>query len=37
LWAVRYGCSFPEEVAGMVLGSTVISFATPPLLLLAVV
>jgi malate permease and related proteins len=35
LWAVRYDTA-PEEVAGMVLGSTVLSFATLPLLLLAV-
>jgi predicted permease len=35
LWAVRHGTA-PEEVAGMVLGSTALSFATLPLLLLAV-
>ena len=35
LWAVRYNTA-PEEVAGMVLGSTVLSFFTLPLLLLAV-
>jgi predicted permease len=35
LWAVRYG-NAPEEVAGMVLGSTVLSFLTLPLLLAAV-
>lgn len=35
LWAVRYDTA-PEEVAGMVLGSTVLSFVTLPLLLLAV-
>jgi predicted permease len=35
LWAVRYKTA-PEEVAGMVLGSTVLSFFTLPLLLLAV-
>lgn len=35
LWAVRYG-NAPEEVAGMVLGSTALSFVTLPLLLLAV-
>ena len=35
LWAVRYG-NAPEEVAGMVLGSTVLSFLTLPLLLVAV-
>jgi hypothetical protein len=35
LWAVRYSTA-PEEVAGMVLGSTVLSFATLPLLLWAV-
>ena len=32
LWAVRYQTA-PEEVAGMVLGSTVLAFATLPLLL----
>jgi predicted permease len=32
---VRYG-NAPEEVAGMVLGSTVLSFLTLPLLLAAV-
>lgn len=35
LWAVRYDTA-PEEVAGMVLGSTLLSFATLPLLLWAV-
>ena len=35
LWALRYG-NAPEEVAGMVLGSTALSFATLPLLLLLV-
>ena len=35
LWAVRYDTA-PEEVAGVVLGSTVLSFVTLPLLLLAV-
>jgi predicted permease len=35
LWAVRYG-NAPEEVAGMVLGSTALSFLTLPLLLLVV-
>jgi predicted permease len=35
LWAVRYDTA-PEEVAGMVLGSTVLSFATLPVLLWAV-
>ena len=35
LWAVRYDTA-PEEVAGMVLGSTLLSFVTLPLLLLAV-
>ncbi len=35
LWAVRYATA-PEEVAGMVLGSTLLSFATLPLLLWAV-
>ena len=35
LWAVRYQTA-PEEVAGMVLGSTLLSFATLPLLLWAV-
>ena len=32
LWAVRYDTA-PEEVAGMVLGSTLLSFATLPFLL----
>jgi predicted permease len=32
LWAVRYDTA-PEEVAGMVLGSTLLSFVTLPLLL----
>ncbi|HYG89750.1 MAG TPA: AEC family transporter [Azospirillum sp.] len=35
LWALRYG-NAPEEVAGMVLGSTVLAFLGLPLLLLAV-
>lgn len=35
LWAVRYGTA-PEEVAGMVLGSTALSFLGLPFLLLAV-
>ena len=35
LWALRYG-NAPEEVAGMVLGSTALSFATVPILLLLV-
>jgi predicted permease len=35
LWAVRYNDA-PEEVAGLVLGSTALSFLTLPLLLLAV-
>jgi predicted permease len=35
LWAVRYG-NAPEEVAAIVLGSTVLSFLTLPLLLLIV-
>lgn len=35
LWAVRYG-NAPEEVAGIVLGSTALSFLTLPLLLLLV-
>jgi predicted permease len=35
LWAVRYN-NAPEEVAGLVLGSTALSFLTLPLLLLAV-
>jgi predicted permease len=35
LWAVRYGTA-PEEVAGVVLGSTALSFIGLPLLLLAV-
>ncbi|WP_448206788.1 AEC family transporter [Azospirillum sp. sgz302134] len=35
LWALRYN-NAPEEVAGMVLGSTAIAFLTLPLLLLAV-
>lgn len=35
LWAVRYQ-NAPEEVAGVVLGSTALSFLTLPLLLLAV-
>jgi predicted permease len=35
LWAVRYG-NAPEEVAGMVLGSTALSFLSLPFLLLAV-
>ena len=35
LWAVRYG-NAPEEVAGIVLGSTALSFLTLPLLLLVV-
>ena len=35
LWAVRYDTA-PEEVAGMVLASTALSFVTLPLLLLAV-
>ena len=35
LWAVRYDTA-PEEVAGMVLASTVLSFVTLPLLLLVV-
>lgn len=35
LWAVRYGTA-PEEVAGMVLGSTVLSFVSLPFLLLVV-
>ncbi len=35
LWAVRYG-NAPEEVAGVVLGSTALSFLTLPLLLLVV-
>jgi malate permease and related proteins len=36
LWAVRYGTA-PEEVAGVVLGSTLLSFAMLPLLLWAVI
>ncbi|MFO1046996.1 MAG: AEC family transporter [Geminicoccaceae bacterium] len=35
LWAVRYDTA-PEEIAGMVLGSTLLSFATLPPLLWAV-
>lgn len=35
LWAVRYGTA-PEEVAGMVLGSTALSFVGLPFLLLVV-
>ena len=35
LWAVRYG-NAPEEVAGIVLGSTALSFLTLPVLLLVV-
>jgi hypothetical protein len=35
LWAVRYG-NAPEEVAGMVLGSTALSFLSLPFLLLVV-
>ena len=35
LWALRYN-NAPQEVAGMVLGSTALSFLTLPLLLAAV-